>query len=57
MLGLRGSDPIVARDTLSHYDDHLCKSIVKSDFKQQSYEPDTILPLGLAVTLPFKVAA
>jgi len=33
------------------------KQIVKSDFKQQSYGLDTILLLGLAVTVTFKVAA
>ena len=33
------------------------KEIVESDFKQQSYGPDTILLLGLAVTLTFNVAA
>jgi len=51
------SDPNVARDTPRQYDDQLCKIIVKSDFKKQSYWPNTILPKGHAVTLTFKVAA
>jgi hypothetical protein len=32
-LDLKGSDPNVARDTLSHYGDHICEIVVKSDFK------------------------
>jgi len=43
-LDLQGSDPNVACDTLSQYDDHLCIFFVKSDFKKKSYGPDTILP-------------
>jgi len=34
-LDLQGSDPNVASDTLSQYDDHLCKKILKSDFKSR----------------------
>jgi len=53
---LQGSNPNVARDTLSKYGDQSCEIVVKSDFKSQSYGPDTILLLGYAVTLTFKVA-
>jgi len=42
---------------LFQYDDHLRKKMLKSDFKSQRCGPDTILLLGLAVTLTFKVAA
>jgi len=38
------------------YGDKLCKIILKSDFKKQSYEPDSILLKGHAVTLTFKIA-
>ena len=54
-LGLHGSNPNVARDTLSQYGDHSCKIVVKFDFKSQSYVPETILLKGHAVTLTFKV--
>jgi len=43
-------------DTSSQYGDHFCPTVVKSDFKSQSYGPDAILPQGHAVTLTFKVA-
>ena len=43
-------------DTLSQHDDHLGKFFVKSDVKKHSYGPETILLLGLAVTLTFKLA-
>jgi len=33
------SDPKIVRDTLSQYDDHLCKKFVKSNFK---YSQDSI---------------
>ena len=36
--------------------DHSCEIVLKSDFKKQSYGPDTILLQGHAVTLTFKVA-
>ena len=54
-LDLQGNDPNVARDTSSQYGNQLCKTILKSDFKQQSNGPDTILLKGHAVTLTFKV--
>ena len=38
-LGLQGSNPNIARDKLSQYGDHLCKIVVKFDFKSQSYGP------------------
>jgi len=43
-------------DTSSQYGDHFCETVLKADFKQQSYGPDTILLQGHAVTLTFKVA-
>jgi len=55
-LELQGSDPNIARDTSSQYDDHFCEIFSKSDFKKQSNWPDTILLQGHAVTLTFKVA-
>jgi len=54
-LDLQGSDPIVARKTSSQYGDHVCELFSKSDFKQQSYGPETILLQGHAMTLIFKV--
>jgi len=36
--------------------DHFCEIVLKLNFKKQSYEPDTILLQGHAVTLTFKVA-
>jgi len=44
-------------DTSCQYDDQLWNIILKSDFKEQSYGPDTILLKGHAVTLTFKEAA
>jgi len=55
-LDLQGSDPIGARHTWPQYGDHFCEIVSKSDFKKQSYRPDTILQQGHAVTLTFKVA-
>ena len=54
-LDLQGSDPNVARDTLSQYGDHFCEIFFKSYFKKQSHGPDTILLQGRTVTLTFKV--
>jgi hypothetical protein len=54
-LDLQGSDPNVACDMSSHYGDHFCEIVLKSDLKYQSYGPDTILLQGHAVTLTFKV--
>jgi hypothetical protein len=55
-LDLQGSDQNVARDTSSQYGDHFCEKVFKSDFKSQSYGPDTIMLQGHDVTLMFKVA-
>jgi len=55
-LDLQGSNPNVARDTLSQYGDHSCEIVVKFDFKSQSHGPETILLKGHTVTLTFKVA-
>jgi len=41
-LGIQGSNPNVACDTLSQYDDHSCEIVVKFYFKSKSYEPETI---------------
>jgi len=54
-LDLQGSDQTVGHDMSSHYGDHFCEIVVKSDFKYESYGPDTILLQGHAVTLTFKV--
>ena len=40
-LDLQGSDPNVARDTLSQYGDHLCALVLKMGLQKQSYGPDT----------------
>jgi len=40
----------------SQYGDYFFEKVLKSDLKQQSYGPDTILLQGHAVTLTFKVA-
>ena len=55
-LGLKGSNPNVARDALSQYGDHSREIVVKIDFKSQSYGQKTILRKGHTVTLTFKVA-
>ena len=55
-LNLQGSSLNVALHTSSQYGDHSCKKVFKSDFKQQSYRPDTNLLQGHAVTLTFKIA-
>jgi len=55
-LDLQGSSLNVALDTTSQYGDHSCEIVFKTDFKQQSYGPDTILLQGHAVTLTFKIA-
>ena len=39
-LDLQGSDQTVGHDMSSHYGDHFCEIVVKSDFKYESYEPD-----------------
>jgi hypothetical protein len=44
-------------DTSSQFGDHSCEIVVKSDFKQRSYGPDTIVLQGQAVTLTFKVTS
>jgi len=54
-LELQSSNPNVARDTSYQYGDHFCEIFLKSDFKYQSYEPDTILLQDRTVTLTFKV--
>jgi len=41
---------------LSQYGDHSCETVVKFDFKSQSYGPETILLKCHTVTLTFKVA-
>jgi len=55
-LGLQGSNPNIARDTLFQHGDQSCEIVVNFDFKSQSYEPETILLKGPTVTLTFKVA-
>ena len=40
-LDLQGRDTNVARDTSSQHGGHFCKIVSKSDFKSQSYGPDT----------------
>jgi len=55
-LDLQGSDQIAVRDMSSHYGDHFCEIVEKSDFKLQSYGPDTILLQGHDLTLIFKLA-
>jgi len=40
----------------SQYGDFFYEIVLKSDFKQRSYGPDTILLQGHDVTLTFKVA-
>jgi len=53
-LGLQGSNPNVACNTLSQNGDHSCKIVF--DVKSQSYGPEIILLKGHTVTLTFKVA-
>jgi len=69
-LAFQGSNPNVARDTLSQYGDHSCEIVYllllsiyllfiysfKFYFKSQSYVPETFLQNGHIVTLTFKVA-
>jgi len=55
-LAFQGSNPNIARHTLSQYGDHSCEIVVKFDFKSQSYVPETFLQKGHIVTLTFKVA-
>jgi len=55
-LDLQRIDSNVVRDTSPLYVDHFCKKVLKSNFKKPSYEADTILLQGHAVTLTFKVA-
>ena len=54
-LELQGSDPNVARDMSSQYGDHFSEIFMRSNFKKQSYGPDTLLLQGNSVTLTFKV--
>jgi len=42
-LGLLGSNLNNVRDMSSQYGDHLCKIVLKSDFKTQSYGQNMIL--------------
>ena len=48
-LDSQGSDPNVARDTSSQYDNHSYEIVVKFDFKSQRYGPTTILLQGHAL--------
>jgi len=54
-LDLQCSDPNVVRDMSSQYGNHFCEIVSNSNFKQQSYGPNTILLQCRAVTLTFKV--
>jgi len=38
-LDIQGSYPNLACDTSSHYGDHICEIVLKSDFKSRSYGP------------------